>query len=116
MTTIVIADAYGSIRFLLDEMITGAGFNVIGMAKTGMEAYQLYKLWDPDLLILDSKMTQSDGTPTALQILKENSSAKLLICMDEHELQDLWIIERRLPVVIKSRLHDTLIPAIRSLM
>ena len=58
---IVIADDEALICMDLKEMMEEAGHEVVGVGSDGVEALELTKKLNPDLVILDVKMPRLDG-------------------------------------------------------
>lgn len=58
---IVIADDEALICMDLKEMLEEAGHEVVGVGSDGVEALELTKKLNPDLVILDVKMPRLDG-------------------------------------------------------
>ncbi|HUW87930.1 MAG TPA: response regulator [Candidatus Paceibacterota bacterium] len=66
---IVVAEDEAIIRMDLVEMLTEAGYQVVGQACNGQEAIDLVKENRPDLAILDVKMPVLDGISAAEEII-----------------------------------------------
>jgi len=49
------------------------GFTVIGEASNGEKAYEMYKLFNPDVIITDIKMPKKDGLWLTEEVRKEDS-------------------------------------------
>src|SRR5437660_448457 len=79
MAKILIADDASFMRGSLKYIVEGAGHEVIGMAKEGREALQLYRELKPDLLTLDIMMRGMDGLSALEAIIKEDPMAKVII-------------------------------------
>ena len=62
---IVIADDEALICMDLKEMMEEAGHEVVGVGSDGVEALELTKKLNPDLVILDVKMPRLDGIQAA---------------------------------------------------
>ncbi len=66
---VVVAEDEAIIRMDLVEMLTEAGYQVVGQASNGQEAIDLVKESKPDLAILDVKMPVLDGISAAEEII-----------------------------------------------
>lgn len=88
---ILIADDEPIIRMDLNEMLLGAGYDIVAQAKDGFEAIELCKIQHPDLAILDIKMPMLDGLKAA-KIIKEERLAKAVIMLTAYS--DIRMIEQ----------------------
>lgn len=63
------------------------GFTVVGEAPNGEKAYEMYKLYNPDVIITDIKMPKKDGLWLTKEVRKEDSSTQILVltCYDDFE-------------------------------
>lgn len=68
---IVVAEDEAIIRLDLAEMLTDAGYEVVGQAATGEQAAAMATELRPDLVIMDIKMPVLDGISAAEQIGRE---------------------------------------------
>ena len=61
------------------------GFTVIGEAPNGEKAYEMYKLYNPDVIITDIKMPKKDGLWLTKEVRKEDSLTQILVltCYDD---------------------------------
>lgn len=84
---IVVAEDEALIRMDLVEMLTGAGYQVVGQASNGSEAIQLVQQEQPDLAILDVKMPILDGISAAEEIV-EHAAVLVLTAFSQKELID----------------------------
>ncbi len=66
---IVVAEDETLIRMDLVEMLTEAGYQVVGQGVNGQEAIELANTHKPDLMILDVKMPVLDGISAAEKII-----------------------------------------------
>ena len=62
---VVLAEDEALIRLDLAEMLTDAGYEVVGQASNGEEAVSLAESLKPDLIIMDVKMPVMDGLTAA---------------------------------------------------
>jgi two-component system, response regulator PdtaR len=76
---IVVAEDEAIIRMDLVEMLTEAGYDVVGQAADGQAAVSLVRSERPDLALLDVKMPILDGISAAEQICAENLAAVVLL-------------------------------------
>lgn len=77
--TIVIADDEPITRMDLHEILTEAGYNVVGEASDGFDAIELCRSKRPDLVLLDIKMPLLDGLKAARIIHEENITKGILM-------------------------------------
>jgi len=76
---VVIAEDEAIIRLDLKEILTSAGYDVVGESGRGDEAVQLVEEHQPDLAILDIKMPGLDGLQAARQITSRHQVAVILL-------------------------------------
>lgn len=85
-TSIVIADDHPLMLRGLTDFLTSKGFNIIGSANNGNEAYNLIVKQKPDLAILDIRMPFKTGLEVAEECHKNNLDTKIiLITFDKGE-------------------------------
>jgi len=76
---ILIVDDASFMRGSLKYIVEGAGHNVVGMAKDGQEALELYRKLKPDVVTLDILMGGMDGLSALKAIMKENPGVKVIM-------------------------------------
>jgi response regulator NasT len=76
---VVIAEDEAIIRLDLKEILTSAGYDVVGETGRGDEAVRLVEEHQPDLAILDIKMPGMDGVRAAREITSRHKVAVLLL-------------------------------------
>jgi response regulator NasT len=76
---VVIAEDEAIIRLDLKEILTSAGYEVVGETGRGDEAVRLVEEHQPDLAILDIKMPGMDGIRAAREITARQRVAVLLL-------------------------------------
>jgi two-component system chemotaxis response regulator CheY len=79
MARILIVDDASFMRNSLKYIIETAGHAVVGMAKDGKEAQELYQSLKPDLVTLDILMKGGDGLSALKNIRKEDPKAKIIM-------------------------------------
>jgi AmiR/NasT family two-component response regulator len=76
---VVIAEDEAIIRLDLKEILTTAGYDVVGETGRGDEAVRLVEEHQPDLAILDIKMPGMDGVHAAREITSRHQVAVMLL-------------------------------------
>lgn len=76
---VIIAEDEAIIRLDLKEILTSAGYEVVGETGRGDEAVQLVAEHQPDLVILDIKMPGMDGLRVAREITAQHQVAVILL-------------------------------------
>jgi two-component system chemotaxis response regulator CheY len=76
---ILIVDDSSMMRKMLTKVLSGrGGHTIVGEAKNGGEALELYKKLKPDLITMDITMEGMDGLSAAKAILDYDSNAHIL--------------------------------------
>lgn len=65
---ILIAEDNDLVSLTLEEQLKGLGYEVVGIARTGAEAVMLATRLKPDLVIMDIRMPEMDGTEASARI------------------------------------------------
>jgi response regulator NasT len=65
---ILIAEDNDLVSLTLEEQLKGLGYDVIGIARSGAEAVQLAGRLKPDLIMMDIRMPEMEGTEAAARI------------------------------------------------
>jgi two-component system chemotaxis response regulator CheY len=77
---VLIADDAFFMRRILRDILTEAGYEVAGEAKTGVEAVEMYKELAPDLVTLDIVMPEKTGIEAVKAIMEYDPEAIILMC------------------------------------
>jgi two-component system, chemotaxis family, chemotaxis protein CheY len=75
---VLVVDDSGFMRKRIAEELRSEGHSVVGEAKSGDEAVQLYRTLKPDLVTMDITMRDKDGITAAKEILGLDPAAKIL--------------------------------------
>jgi two-component system, chemotaxis family, chemotaxis protein CheY len=78
--TVLICDDAEFMRTMIGEILTGAGFRIVGEAENGVQAVERYRELRPDLVTMDIMMPEMGGIDAVRQIVAEDPDAKVLIC------------------------------------
>jgi len=108
---ILVAEDEAIIRLDLVEMLTEAGYEVVGEATNGLEAIELAQRFKPDIAILDVKMPEMDGITAAEQII-EISAVLMLTAFSQRELVERARNAGAMAYVVKPFAISDLMPAI----
>lgn len=79
MANILIVDDASFMRGSLKYIAENGGHVVVGMAKDGKEAFEMYKKLKPDLTTLDILMKEMDGITALKSIKKIDPAAKVIM-------------------------------------
>ena len=78
-TTIMVVDDSPFASKQIKDIVEDNGYEVIGYAKDGKEAIELYKELKPDIVILDIIMPGLNGLETAEILKKQDPAVKILM-------------------------------------
>ena len=108
---IVVAEDETLIRMDLVEMLTEAGYQVVGQGVNGQEAIELANTHKPDLMILDVKMPVLDGISAAEKII-DICPVLMLTAFSQRELVERARDTGVMAYVVKPFTINDLLPAI----
>lgn len=77
---VLIVDDSQFMRNLLQQILDGDDYDVVAEAKNGIEAVQLYKQHEPDLVMMDVVMPKCNGIKATAAIKQLNSDTKVIMC------------------------------------
>ncbi len=78
--TILVCDDAIFMRTMISDILSQAGYEVVGEAETGTQAVERFKELNPDLVTMDIVMPEMGGIDAAREILKIAPSARILMC------------------------------------
>ena len=90
MLKILIVDDSLIIRKKLTTIVEKLGHEVVGVAKTGQEAVDMYEGTKPDLVTMDITMPDMDGI-TAVKLIANIESNAKIIMVTSHGQEDMVI-------------------------
>jgi two-component system chemotaxis response regulator CheY len=65
---------------MISDILSQAGYDVIGEAETGTQAVERFKELNPDLVTMDIVMPDMGGIDAVREIMKIAPNAKVLMC------------------------------------
>ena len=75
---ILIVDDSSMMRKMISKILLPGGHTIVGEAKNGAEAVELYKTLEPDLVTMDITMRGMDGFTAAQEILSFDDKAQII--------------------------------------
>lgn len=79
VTRILIAEDNDLVALTLEEQLKSLGYDVIGVARSGAEAIDLATRLSPDVIIMDIRMPEVDGTEAAARINAQQPTPILML-------------------------------------
>lgn len=111
----MIAEDELSIQRIYKILLTSSGFEIIGMAKNGEEAVNMYKsfLKKSDIIIMDHRMPVKDSIEATREILQIDKIAKIIFASADITVEKLAISSGALSFKIKPFDNECLINNIK---
>jgi two-component system chemotaxis response regulator CheY len=78
--SVLICDDAIFMRTMLGDILSQAGFEIVGEAETGAQAVEKYRHLQPDLVTMDIVMPDMGGIEAVREITKHDPGAKVLMC------------------------------------
>jgi two-component system chemotaxis response regulator CheY len=78
--TVLVCDDAIFMRTMISDILSQAGYEIVGEAETGVEAIDKYKQLKPDLVTMDIVMPDLGGIEAVREIMKFDSAARILMC------------------------------------
>jgi two-component system chemotaxis response regulator CheY len=78
--TVLVCDDAIFMRTMISDILTQAGYQVVGEAETGAQAVERYQQLKPDLVTMDIVMPDMGGIDAVRAIMKLDPNAKILMC------------------------------------
>ncbi|MEN8189556.1 MAG: response regulator [Thermodesulfobacteriota bacterium] len=87
---VLIVDDSSMMRKMIAKLLQPPGHEVVGEAKNGLEAIELYKSLRPDIVTMDITMREMDGLAAAREIMQFDSSAHIIFLsnLDEEKYRE----------------------------
>ena len=109
----VVAEDETLIRLDLVEVLTGAGYRVVGEAADGRAAVEAVREHRPDIVVMDVKMPVMDGIAAASEIAGERlAPVVMLTAFSQRELVERARTAGAMAYVVKPFTEADLVPAI----
>ena len=78
--TVLVCDDAIFMRTMIADILSQAGYEVVGEAETGLQAVEKYKQLKADLVTMDIVMPDMGGIDAVREIIKFDPGARILMC------------------------------------
>lgn len=78
--TVLVCDDAVFMRHLIRDILTQAGYDVVGEAATGVEAVERFRELRPDVVTMEVVLPDMGGIDAVRHILKINPGARIVMC------------------------------------
>ena len=78
--TVLVCDDAIFMRTMISDILSQAGYEVIGEAESGRQAVERYRELKPDLVTMDIVMPDMSGIEAVREICREDPGARILMC------------------------------------
>jgi len=79
MAKILIADDSDAIRLVLKDILSIGEHETVAEANDGAEAVELYKQYNPEVILLDLAMPKKDGLTVVKEVMEYDANAKIIL-------------------------------------
>jgi two-component system, chemotaxis family, chemotaxis protein CheY len=80
MPSVLIADDAAFMRMMIKNILTDAGYEIVGEAENGAVAVSKYRELKPDLTTMDITMPEMDGLAALKEIRSGDPAARVVMC------------------------------------
>jgi two-component system chemotaxis response regulator CheY len=78
--SVLICDDAIFMRTMLGDILSQAGFDIVGEAETGAQAVEKYRALKPNLVTMDIVMPDMGGIDAVREITRQDPGARVLMC------------------------------------
>jgi two-component system, chemotaxis family, chemotaxis protein CheY len=78
--TVLVCDDAIFMRTMISDILSQAGFEIVGEAESGIQAVEKYRELKPDLVTMDIVMPDMGGIEAVREICKADPEARILMC------------------------------------
>ncbi len=115
MSKVLIVDDSLLLRNIIKNQLSAQGFEIVGEAKNGEEAVELYSQTSPDLVTMDITMDGMNGLDAAKAILTSDAAANIIMvsALGEDEIMSQAIKIGVKDFIVKPFVPERLISAVK---
>jgi two-component system chemotaxis response regulator CheY len=77
---VLVCDDAIFMRTMISDILSQAGFEIVGEAESGVQAVEKYRVLKPDLVTMDIVMPDMGGIEAVREICKDDPEARILMC------------------------------------
>ncbi len=78
--TVLVCDDAIFMRTMIGDILSQAGYEIVGEAETGVQAVEKYAELRPDLVTMDIVMPDMGGIDAVREIVQQDPDARILMC------------------------------------
>jgi two-component system chemotaxis response regulator CheY len=113
---ILIVDDSSIMRKMIKQVLASGGHEVVGEAKNGVEAVDLYRALAPDLVTMDITMREMDGFAAARNIMADDPSASIVFLSNlDREKYEKDVLSIGAKGFVRKNEHERILQLIRTL-
>ena len=86
--TVLVCDDAISMRTMISDILSQAGYEVIGEAETGIAGLRAAKELQPDLVLLDVQLPDFDGFEVAARLTSANGDSPAVVLTSSRDASD----------------------------
>ena len=90
MKKVLIVDDASVVRLMIKRALKEGGFEIVGEAVNGIDAFTKYKELRPDIVTMDITMPEADGIQATKDIIAFDENAKVVIMSGIEQKEMLW--------------------------
>lgn len=79
-TRVLVVDDAAFMRMMIKNILSKAGYDIVGEAENGAQAITKYKELKPELVTMDITMPEMDGISAVKEIMGFAPEAKIIMC------------------------------------
>ena len=111
-STVLVCDDAVFMRTMVSDILSQAGFTVVGEAENGKQAVEKYQQLKPDLVTMDIVMPDMSGDELARELRKARPNLRVVYMTGYSGDLDTATLRIDGPVVQKPFTRDTLVAAV----
>ncbi len=115
MAKVLIVDDSLLLRNIIKNQLSSQGYEIVGEAKDGQEAVDMFEEKTPDLVTMDITMDGMNGLDAAKEILSKHPNSKIIMvsALGEDEIMSKAVRLGVKDFIVKPFVPDRLISAVK---
>jgi len=118
ITTIFVVEDDLSLQRLYSEILSLHGFHVVGAAKNGKEAVEIFKTFSekPDIILMDHRMPVKNGIQATKEILQYGDQSKIIFISADISIREKALSIGAIHFIEKPFTYDQLVDHIKKVL